>query len=111
MGIDLNLDNYNLQDILNLFDLNKNFNKNDLKNAKKIVLQIHDTIDEIDNEIFLFYYKAFCIITQVYKIKHDNKLNDKWYSIYITKPEKIKKPNLFYRFYLICRTNLLNKFV
>jgi hypothetical protein len=111
MNIDLNLDNYNLEDILNLFNLTKKFNKNDLKNARKIVLQVHDDNDVIDNEIFLFYYRAFCILKQVYEIKHNNKLNDKWYSIYITKPDKIKKPNIFYRFYLICRTNLFNKFI
>ena len=35
MDIDLNIENYNLEDILNLFKLDINFNNNDLTNAKK----------------------------------------------------------------------------
>ena len=32
---DLNIDNYDLNDLLNLFKLDKNFNEEDLKQAKK----------------------------------------------------------------------------
>ena len=38
MNIDLNIENYNLNDILNLFKLNKNFDNNDLLRVKKIQL-------------------------------------------------------------------------
>ena len=33
MDVDLDIDNYDLMDILNLFKLNYNFDKNDLKQA------------------------------------------------------------------------------
>ena len=34
--IDLDIDNYNLNDILNLFKLDADFDENDLKRAKQI---------------------------------------------------------------------------
>ena len=37
-NLDLNLDNYELKDLLNLFNLPYDFTESDLKNAKKIVL-------------------------------------------------------------------------
>ena len=53
MDIDFNLDNYNLQDLLTLFQLENNFNIEDLKNAKKIVLQLHPDKSGLDKEYFL----------------------------------------------------------
>ena len=41
MEIDLNLDNYDLHDLLNIFNLNYNFTIEYLKQSKKIVMQIH----------------------------------------------------------------------
>jgi hypothetical protein len=70
MDIDFNLDNYNLQDLLNLFKLNYNFNLTDLKNAKKIVLQVHPDKSGLDKEYFIFYCKAFRTIKQIYDVKH-----------------------------------------
>lgn len=35
MDVDLNIDNYDYEDILNLFCLNHDFGENGLKNAKK----------------------------------------------------------------------------
>ena len=35
--LDLNIDNYSLDDILNLFKLDINFDKEDIINAKKIL--------------------------------------------------------------------------
>ena len=34
-AIDLNINNYDLQDVLNLFNINMDFNEDDLKNCKK----------------------------------------------------------------------------
>jgi len=39
--MDLNIENYDLDDILNLFKIPKNFTEEDLKSAKKIVLKTH----------------------------------------------------------------------
>lgn len=65
MDIDLNIENYNLQDILNLFKLDINFDNIDLNNAKKIVLKTHPDKSGLDKEIFLFYCKAFRILKNI----------------------------------------------
>ena len=48
--LDLNIENYNLNDLLNLFKLNNNFQENDLKCAKKIVLQLHPDKSNMDKK-------------------------------------------------------------
>ena len=40
---DLNLDNYNLKDLLNLFKIKINFDETDLKKAKIVALKIIQT--------------------------------------------------------------------
>ena len=70
MSVDLNLENYDLQDLLNLFKLDYNFNINDLKAAKKIVLQTHPDKSGLDKEFFLFYCKAFRIIKKIYDFRN-----------------------------------------
>jgi hypothetical protein len=70
MNVDFNLDNYELIDILKLFNLNYDFNVDDLKQAKKIVLQLHPDKSGLDKEYFLFYSKAFRIIKGIYDFKN-----------------------------------------
>lgn len=70
MSVDFNLDNYELIDILNLFNLNYSFNIDDLKRAKKIVLQLHPDKSGLDKEYFLFYSKAFRVIKGIYDFKN-----------------------------------------
>ena len=65
MDIDLNIENYNLEDILNLFKLDVNFNNNDLINAKKIVLKTHPDKSGLNKDIFLFYCKAFRMLKNI----------------------------------------------
>ena len=78
MEIDFNLDNYDLTDLLNLFNLNQNFNINDLKKAKKLVIQIHPDKSGLSKEYFLFYCKAFRLIKNIYDFKNnrDNMLDN-----------------------------------
>ena len=57
--LDLDLDNYDLDDLLNLFHLNYNFEKEDLKNAYKMVLRTHPDKSNLCKEIFLFFMKAY----------------------------------------------------
>tara|TARA_B100001057_G_scaffold20748_1_gene19144 strand:+ start:24445 stop:25335 length:891 start_codon:yes stop_codon:yes gene_type:complete len=86
MDIDFNINNYNLDDILNLFKLDKNFTFNDLKNAKKYVLMLHPDKSGLDKEYFLFYTKAFRVINNIYEFskrkqeKLDNTNSDIKYS-------------------------------
>lgn len=68
--LDLNIDNYNLEDILNLFGLNVHYDINDLKNAKKMALKTHPDKSNLDNEVFIFFSRAYNILSKLYKLKH-----------------------------------------
>ena len=56
MEIDLNLDNYNLAELLNLFKLKNNINIDDLKTTKKIVMKLHPDKSGLDKEYFKCAY-------------------------------------------------------
>ena len=57
MSVDLDINNYNLQDILSLFKIPVNFDERDLKKAKQIVLKTHPDKSKLPAEYFLFYSK------------------------------------------------------
>jgi len=67
--IDLNLDNYELNDLLSLFNLTYDFTASDLKNAKKIVLKTHPDKSNLDKEYFLFFSKAYKIIYSIHEFR------------------------------------------
>jgi len=69
-SLDLNIDNYNLPDILSLFNLPTLFNEDDLKRAKLAVLKTHPDKSKLPKEYFLFFTKAYRIIHQIYTIRH-----------------------------------------
>ena len=50
MSFDLDITNYKLQDILNLFNLTLDFNEDDLKQAKKITLKTHPDKSKLPKE-------------------------------------------------------------
>ena len=59
MDVDLDLDNYELEDLLKLFKLDYDFNVNQLKQAKKIALKTHPDKSGLPNEYFIFFSKVF----------------------------------------------------
>ena len=69
-SLDLNIDNYNLSDILSLFNLPTLFNEDDLKRAKLAVLKTHPDKCQFPKEYFLFFTKAYRIVHQIYTIRH-----------------------------------------
>jgi hypothetical protein len=68
--LDLNIDNYNLEDMLNLFGLNINYNIGDLKNAKKMALKTHPDKSGLKTEVFIFFSKAYNMLSKIYKLKN-----------------------------------------
>ena len=76
-NIDLNIDNYDYEDILNLFKLDINFGENDLKQAKKIVLSTHPDKSGLNKEIFLFFSKAYKILYSVYNFREKANKSEK----------------------------------
>lgn len=100
--LDLEIDNYDLPDLLNLFQLSIHFDETDLKRAYKTTLMTHPDKSKLDKKFFLFFTKAFKIIKQVYDFNqkkqtctqtHLNEImeNDEEHCLLV---EKIKtKPN------------------
>jgi len=66
---DLNIDNYDLEDLLNLFHLNYEFDENDLKRAKTVALKTHPDKSGLNKEVFLFFMKAYKMIESIYEFK------------------------------------------
>ena len=66
----LNIQEYSLEEVLGLFDLNYDITLDDLKKAKKKVLMLHPDKSKLDAKYFLFYKKAFDIIIQFYDNQH-----------------------------------------
>jgi hypothetical protein len=64
--IDLDLDNYNLADLLNLFKLQEDFQAAELKEAKKIVLHMHPDKSQLDKKYFLFFSAAYKVLCSIF---------------------------------------------
>jgi len=69
-SLDLNIDNYNLPDILSLFNVPTLFNAEDLKRAKLAVLKTHPDKSQLPKEYFIFFTKAYRILHQIYTIRN-----------------------------------------
>ena len=68
--IDLNIENYDLNDLLTLFKLDFNFDEDDLKRVKKSVLQSHPDKSKLDKKYFLFFTSAYKIIYSIYEFRY-----------------------------------------
>ena len=68
-SMDLDINNYELTDILNLFKLPVMFEETHLKKAKVIVLQMHPDKSRLPKEYFLFFTKAYKILYEIYKVR------------------------------------------
>ena len=68
-NLDLNIDNYEYEDILNLFNIKYDFRENDMKNAKKKVLMMHPDKSGLDKKYFLFFSSAYKILYSIYQFR------------------------------------------
>ena len=77
-SLDLDLNNYGLNDILKLFNLDYDFNKEGLKQAKKVVLMTHPDKSHLDKKYFLFFTSAYKVLYKIYEFRYksDNKNTD-----------------------------------
>ena len=60
--LDLDINNYELNDILNLFQIPSDFTEEQLKQCKKAVLKTHPDKSGLDKEVFLFFSKAYKVL-------------------------------------------------
>jgi hypothetical protein len=75
MSVDLDINNYNLEDILNLFRIPVNFDETDLKRAKQVVLKTHPDKSGLDSKYFLFYSKAYKMLYSVWDFRKKGDVN------------------------------------
>jgi hypothetical protein len=73
--LDLDINNYELQDILNLFKIPLNFTEADLKNAKQIVLKTHPDKSGLNPDFFRFYSKAYKTLYNLWEFKKKGDVN------------------------------------
>jgi hypothetical protein len=69
-NVDLNIDNYGLEDLLRLFQLDVDFSEEDLKRAKRAVLATHPDKCKLPIEHYHFFVKAFNLINGMYEFRH-----------------------------------------
>ena len=71
-NLDLNIQNYTFDDILNLFHLSMPILYDDLKIARKIVLKTHPDKSNLDVGVYHFFVKALEILVYVYNFNNNS---------------------------------------
>jgi hypothetical protein len=77
VNLDLDIRNYNLEDITNLFKIPIVFTESDLRAAKRIVLHTHPDKSKLPKEIFLFFTSAYKILYQIFTFRTGKNRNKK----------------------------------
>lgn len=76
MNIDLNENNYDYDKLLNLFSLDYDFNEEDLKRCKIKVLKIHPDKSKLDPKYFVFFFKMYKKLIQIYDyVNHEKDIH------------------------------------
>ena len=71
-GLDLNIHNYDLNDLINLFRVPFHFKEEHLKDAKKIVLMTHPDKSRLDKEYFLFFSQAYKYLLKIHQLRQSS---------------------------------------
>ena len=66
---DLDIDNYGLEDILNLFHIDYTFDKESMKKAKTMALKTHPDKSKLNKDFFLFFMKAYKMLEAIYEYR------------------------------------------
>lgn len=71
MDLDLDINNYELQDIYNLFQIqNNSLTTDSMKHAKQIVLKMHPDKSKLDQKYFLFFSSAYKKLYAIYEFQN-----------------------------------------
>ena len=76
-NLDLDIRNYNLEDITNLFKIPIVFTESDLRAAKLMVLHTHPDKSKLPKEVFLFFTSAYKILYQIFTFRTGKNRNKK----------------------------------
>ena len=77
--LDLNLENYELFDLLHVFSLPYDFTDYHIRSASKKLDQINEAKSQLPSEVPLFYQKTFVIIECLHKFREQQKLLNERY--------------------------------
>ena len=77
VNLDLDIRNYNLEDITNLFKIPIVFTETDLRTAKLAVLHTQPDKSKLPKEIFLFFTSAYKILYQIFTFRTGKNRNKK----------------------------------
>jgi hypothetical protein len=69
-SLDLDLNNYTLKDLYQLFNITDDLNEYSLKMAKQIVLKMHPDKSQLDSKYFLFFSKAYKRLYGIYEFQN-----------------------------------------
>lgn len=75
--LDLDINNYSLEDLYRLFNIQDNLDDVSLKEAKQVVLKMHPDKSRLDAKYFLFFSKAYKTLFSIYEFQ--NKSTKKTY--------------------------------
>ncbi len=89
--MDLNIENYSLDELLKLFSLSIDFDDNDLKNAKKQVNKTHPDKSGLPKEYFIFFAKAFKYVYQIHEFKKKSNDNITEYKLHLQEDTNSKE--------------------
>lgn len=71
--LDLDIDNYKLEDILDLFKIgNTDFTEADLKKAKQMVLKTHPDKSKLSPDYFRFFSRAYKILYSIWEFRRQS---------------------------------------
>ena len=91
---DLNIENYELEDILSLFHLKHDFTNADLKEAHKMALQMHPDKSNLTSEYFIFFMKAYKLLCRIHYFRFRPPSKRPTYDVDLREDEKIILHNL-----------------
>lgn len=74
--MDLNLINYDFDDLLNLFKLENDFTLQEFKDSKQIVYALHPDKCSLDKKFFIFFLDAYKLLLKVAEFKFKKYDND-----------------------------------
>lgn len=112
--LDLDINNYELNDILELFKIGSDFGEPELKSAKQIVLKMHPDKSRLDKKYFLFFSEAYKVLFNIYTFKNKSEkknMNDygdiasdteerkNALNSFFTKNKDLKTPNNFNKWF------------
>jgi len=91
---DLDIENYELDDILTLFHLTPQFTKSELKAAHMMALQMHPDKSKLPSDYFIFFMKAYKLLCRIYYFRHRDGERRPVYDTELGKDERFILENL-----------------